>query len=329
MKPHSHNIEISRLSRHPSPAWRGFSLLELMVAFVILTIVLTLTVEILLQTTNTTRVSEKQMDTSAAARIALEALGKDIGSAMLGSGATMLFSSGGNSADPSIGFLTTGRARFTGTARIAANLRGCVVAYKMRDFVVPVSGKNQTLRVLGRADGRLAYWEKDSTEKTDFDLAQIFRADALPADLKPTTSSGDENTVSWVPMDTGILRFHISFLLDDGMIVHGPPRHLEFGTLPGGTPLDTGSAIPVAFSAANSADANKRYVRALVVSLAVLDTKTRDLAFKTNILDKLQDTLGSPPVGKIAADYWDGKLIDLPPITRQPIRFYKRTYFIN
>ena len=319
----------SRQSGPFGPAWRGFTLLELLVAFVILTIVLTLTMEILIQTTNTTRVSDQQMETSAAARIALEALGKDIGSAMLGGGATMLFSSGGNNADPSLGFLTTGRARFTANARVAGNLRGSVVAYKMRDFELPVSGKNQTIRVLGRADGRLAYWEKDSTEKTDFDLGQIFRATALPADLSSATGGGDENTVSWTPLGTGVLRFDVGFLLDDGTITQTPPHHLDFGTFPGGSPLNTGSAIPVAFAAANSADVNKRYVKALIVSLAVLDAKTRDLAFKTQILDELRGVLGNPPAGRIAADFWNGKLTDLSPVTRKSIRFYKRTYFIN
>lgn len=301
----------------------AFSLIELLVAMAILAIVSVLTLEILRQTSQAAEKSTALLETSYDARVVLDRLKRDISAAMLGPGSCMLFgTSSGNSA---LGFLAQSRARFTPNADVAENLRGSAVGYKMRDFPGP---NGSIVNMLARGDGRLTYWEKNPTERAASNPAEFFGVSGLPNALQ-SSAGADAALLEWTQSGMGIVRFHTSFLLNDGTIVQTPPIHKDFGQPQGGSSLDTGAFQPVAFSAAVSGDAEQRFVKAIIVSLAVLDDKSLAQAQQVGHLADLMQSLGSPPDGDTAMNLWNQKLEDLPQPLRSSMRFFERTIPIN
>jgi len=300
---------------------------EVLVSLSVLVVVVVLTTQMLSATSRATKSSDQQMESSAAARIIFQSIGRDLNAALLNGGATILFYNDTSAQSSAIGFLSQARARFTSVATVANNLRGSIVGYRMRDFSIPVAGVSRNLSLLARGDGRLTYSEANAGERANFDFAKIFESTGLPNDL--SSAASDQNVLQWEIAGGSVLRFHVSFLLDDGNIVQTPPRYLEFGQPEGGSPLNTAPCVPIAFSTATSSDPAKRYVKGIIVSLAVLDGQTRDRAVQANVLGEMQTKLGTPPNGRTALDFWNENLTSLNAITKRSVRFYERTFPIN
>jgi len=311
------------------PPWQlsqralGFTIIELLVSVAILALLATLTLEILSQTTRATQKSTAQLETSSDARVVLDRINQDISAAIVGPSASILYGSSGSNS--TLGFLSQTRARLTTDTALAENLRGSAIGYKVRSFSSPGGG---SVNLLGRGDGRLTFWKEDASQRARYNLADFFQASGLPAALASSAGS-DDTLLEWTPSGVGVVRFHVSFLLNDGTIVQTPPGYKDFGRPQGGSSLDTGACIPIAFSPLVSDDASQRFVKALIVSLAVLDDQARMRAEKGNILSALTGTLANPADGQTAVQFWSSKLPDLPDSLRQSVRFFEKTISIN
>jgi hypothetical protein len=127
-----------------------------------------------------------------------------------------------------------------------------------------------------------------------------------------------------------VVRFHISFVLDDGTIVQDPPVYTmvspDLGTQTtflNGKTLDAGR-VAVAFSSEN-APPSGRYVKSLIVAVACVDPVALTKASSAQ-LGEVQTTLGTPANGQTPLALWQSNLgsISFPPL-RQSLRFYQRT----
>ena len=162
----------------------------------------------------------------------------------------------------------------------------------------------------------------------------------LPNDLTLVPPSNDQRVVNWQIIGNAIFRLHISFVLNDGRIVQTPPAYRNFYSNGG---MGTTGCIPIAFSRETSNDIAQAYVKGIIVGVAVLDEKTRNLAYKTD--NAFWTTVGtkiSRPTadGETPVQFWSRKLATLisnnppdpmylfPPI-RQNLRFYQRFYNVD
>ncbi len=141
-------------------------------------------------------------------------------------------------------------------------------------------------------------------------------------------------------MANTIFRMHISFVLNDGRIVQTPPTYRNFYSNGG---MGGTGCIPIAFSKETSSDLTQAYVKGIIVGLAALDEKTRNLAYKTdnNFWTTVGTKISRPTAdGETPVQYWSQKLTTLisdnpadptylfPPI-RENLRFYQRLYNVN
>jgi hypothetical protein len=143
---------------------------------------------------------------------------------------------------------------------------------------------------------------------------------------------GGTRIFQWQVLGSGIIRFHISFLLNDGKVVQSPPtyRTPTDDVFPKG--VSTGSCQFIPFRAEDSVSGN--YVVGLVASVAVLDTRTRDVAFKSD--STFPGKFERPPVSGVGNDttalsMWNGKLLTatVSKPVRANIRFYERMYTVR
>ena len=157
--------------------------------------------------------------------------------------------------------------------------------------------------------------------------------------IMENASNGLENGSStffkWQVLGTGIIRFHISFLLNTGRIVQTPPDYKTTDNIfPEG--VDTGYCKFIPFRAEDSNDANRDYVVGLIASIAVLDTRTRDQAFKSDTTGTFPGKFERPPASgtsseKTALSVWNEKLLtaNISKPVRANIRFYERMYTVR
>jgi hypothetical protein len=276
--------------------------------------------------TDTTAGAEKQMDTTSQARAFLDRFGADLNTMMDEGGLTALYygdtsNAAGNSA---IGFVCRSRPRVA-----SADSRGVVVGYRIND-TTDLSG---SYPMISRGDAELRYSfdpsmpsMKSILENASNDLEEG-SSDLFQLGVQPT----------WQVLGTGIIRFHISFLLNTGRIVQTPPDYKTTDNIfPKGVyidPIDHSKFIP--FRAEDSNDANRDYVVGLIASIAVLDTRTRDQAFKsdTTSIVKFPGKFERPAAGsdKTALSVWNDKLLtaDISKPVRANIRFYERMYTVR
>src|SRR6267143_38073 len=323
----------------------GFTLFELLMSISVVVLLLVCVVELLNGTTATITASNKKLDTASLARIALDRFGNDFSGAVLSGGATALYysetSTSGNSA---IAFATSSRARgpTTQTNPWTTDTRAAFIGYRVRPVTQYVGGTtNASVPCLNRGDGRFTLSTSDiSANKASFNLWDVFGTGnaRIPNDLTVAPSSNDQRVLDWQIIANSIFRLHISFILDDGSIVQTPPSYRNFFVN-----TSTGTCVAIAFSSFNSADANSRYVKALIVGVAVLDEKTRNLVY--NIDNTFWTTIGGKILrptanGETPAENWNQKLATLtsnnqgdsnylfPPV-RQNIGFYQRLYSVH
>jgi type II secretory pathway pseudopilin PulG len=318
----------------------GFTLVELLVAIGVVTLLLVLFLQLLSATTTTITRSNKQLDASSFARIALDRFGNDWSGAILTNGATALYyTSPGSSGNSALAFVTASRARGPTSSATGwtTDTRSAYVGYKVTPFSqsVPGSSTQQPLPSLGRADGRFTFSTQAIGSKATYNLWDLFGTgnNRIPWDLSnvpPTTGARtDEACMNWQLLVNGVFRLHISFVLDDGSVVQTPPGYRNF-FVNGGS---SAPCTPIAFSSTFSADPNRRYVKGIIVGLAVLDEKTRNLAYLSdnNFVSTINGQILRPTLdGETPELTWNRNLasVTFQP-ARQNLRFFQRFFAVN
>lgn len=306
---------MNRIVRKVSP---GFSLIEVLTAAAVLTLLLVFTVLILGNTNAAIRTSQSRMDAAAQARAALDRFEVDFLGAMLTHGSTAICTTATAGAPASVGFVCRGRAReaATGSPAWRQDLRGSIVGYRMED------------RLLWRGDGRFTFEVNDVNEHASGDSSIVF------TNMAAALASGG-GFLNWNPLGDGVVRFHVSYQLDNGDIVQTPPEYRMSSPQTGhattflnGTDISPCKAI--AFIPQNAPDTGAlagRHVSALIVAVAALDrTGLMQSADHLNQLDALGTPgQGGSPESDTPLVLWEGNLdaVTFPPL-RQNLRFYQR-----
>ena len=284
----------------------AFSLIELLVAMAVMAMILVGTLQVITNTSKAIKIADSQREAGSAARVALDRLAADFSTAMLTGGATAIFYN--DSKNSQLGFLCLSRTRAGGSA----TPRAAIIAYGVLPTTEKISGQSVIYDGLQRGDSESTYAGQ---------LVTIFSG--LPSTTNPPKAN-------WEPLGSGVVRFHISFVLDDGTIVQDPPVYTmvspDLGTQTtflNGKTLDAGR-VAVAFSSEN-APPSGRYVKSLIVAVACVDPVALIKASSAQ-LGEVQTTLGTPANGQTPLALWQSNLgsISFPPL-RQSLRFYQRT----
>ncbi len=312
------NVGINRRDRAPL---LGFTLIELTVAIAITAILLVLTVQILGQATLAIRAADAQSSASSEVRSALDRFAADFSTAMLSGGATAIFhdeKSRSNELGSQLAFLSLSRARENGTTTPP---RGAIIGYAILPTEFRAFGQTLAYPTLHRGDGRI-----------DFDGSNSLLPSLFTAISQPPPSNAIWN--AWEPVGTGILRFHVSFLLDDGSVVQTPPKYSmvsaqsqqPIGFLNNASLAADRTAI--AFSKNHAATSNPhqgRYVVALVVAAVGVDEGVLAKA-RSGDIEQAITALGSPADGELPLTKWQSKVTDIGFLPlRQDIRLFQRT----
>jgi prepilin-type N-terminal cleavage/methylation domain-containing protein len=291
----------------PRKLQRGFTLIELLAAMILFSMIIGMTAWAVIGATDTTAGAEKQMDTTMQARAFLDRFGADLNNMMDEGGLTALYYSNASDAagNSAIGFVCRSRPRVA-----SADSRGAVVGYRIND----TSDLSGSYPMISRGDAELRYSAsmKSILENASNDLLD-----------------GGTRIFQWQVLGTGIIRFHISFLLNDGKVVQTPPtyRTPTDDVFPKG--VSTGSFQFIPFRAEDSVSGN--YVVGLVASVAVLDTRTRDVAFKSDSTFPSKFERPAASSDKTALSAWNEKLLtaNISKPVRANIRFYERMYTVR
>ena len=289
---------------------RGLTLMEVMASTAVLALLLSITVQITTQTDTAIRASERHMKVAVEARTALDRFEADFSTAMLTAGATALVLDGSND-NSAIRFISLSRARKTAET---LQPRGAIIGYGINGPEMGLGALDLPEGAFVRGDGRARFSGQNSS------FADVF---ANLSDMPPPA-------MNWESLGDGLLRFHISYVLDNGDIVQTPP---EYSMISAQTEqpvsflngLNTAGWTAVAFAKEN-APASGRYVVALKVAIAGASPDVIEQARKANKLDSVLTALGTPGLGETALKVWESNLtnIDFLPL-RQGVRFYQRT----
>lgn len=294
----------------PKKFQRGFTLVELLASMVLFSMIIGLTAWAVIGATDTTSGAEKRMDTASQARAFFDRFGADFTTMITEGGITAFYDEGGGSGGNSaIGFICQSRPRATSGDR-----RGVVVAYRINN-TEDIDGQDYPMA--SRGDGSLLYADPIGSiiEKASGDL-----------------SDGGNDILNWQVLGTGIIRLHISFLLNNGKTVQTPPSYKmpTDQVFPKGVSIASSCKL-IPIRAEDSVDGT--YVVGMTLGIAVLDTRTRNLAFKST--PSFADQFSRPLVdGDTPIAVWNKKLETLgdsqisKPV-RANIRFYERMYTVR
>ena len=306
----------------------GFSLVELLAAMSLTSLLLVLTTQILTQTSGAIRVANTLRDNGAQGRTVLDRLVADLSTAMLTGGATVVFNdeTATNEKGSQIGFLCLSRTRLPEDAPPpGAPPRASIVAYSVRPTTETVSGQSITYGCVHRADAESLFSGGSFPTLSSAFSGPGPQFPGLPSAAHPAKSE---------PAASGIVRFHISFVLDNGSIVQVPPAYTMVSptsdsptTFLNGKSLPAGR-VPISFFPENAPVGGPmvgRYVKSLVVAVACLEPSVLVKA-STAQLGELHTVLGRPGDGETPLAKWQAeqkKLTFLPML--QSIRLYQRT----
>ena len=293
------------------PLAKGFTLLEILAATVVATILLTVSLQILGGSSETVKAADKKRNAQTHLRTALDRFAADFSTAMLTGGTTAIWREGQDGSE--LTFLSRSRPALPTSAGSSDPPRGAAIGYALLNHQETSGGSSYP--ELKRGDAPVAF---------DSDLTEVF---------KKIPDTNDSIWNGWEPLGTGIVRFHISFLLDDGTITQAPPAYSMISPQTGndvsfqnGLTLPSG-AVAIAFSERNKprAATNARHVKALIVAAAAVDRDVLNQTLRANKLDEI-NSLGEPGPGETSLEVWEKNLtrIDFAPLL-QNIRFQQRT----
>jgi hypothetical protein len=287
----NHFTPFNRSARRPCSRTRAFTLVELLVSISVLVLLVGMVSQMMSMTGRIINASGKQLDLESQSRIVLDRIGNNISNMVMAQGVapiviknTMDLPSG--TSNDGFALLTNARPRDRSSAGVATkDIRMAIMGYRVNYTAdALLGGKNSP--ELNWGDGTIT-WPTQNATQVKSDLVNATTAVVL--DLQ--SAGSNQKMIDLQPIGAGIFRFELCFLLDDGTVVLDPPRDSNFAVpLPGATGTNT---FAVAISKATSGDANKRFVKAFIVGIAGLDSKT--LAQLTETQRKaLPDTLSDP-----------------------------------
>jgi hypothetical protein len=304
---------------------------ELLVAMTIFLLLVALLGQIISYANLALTSSMRQVECASQARIVFDRLALDLSARVKEGGATIIVNKLPNASD-GICFLAYARTSNQISTTPANDTRLGVFGFAEELQTDPTLNASAPMLVWG--NGALT-WSSQSGSQSEVDNQPIRALQRAVGDL-PTTyaSSAGSNMLDWVPIGTDILRFEISFLLNNGTVVAVPPTNTSNSAY---TAM-TAPLYPLALSASTSSDTtNHTYVTALIVGVAVLDLQTRKLLVSNNGFQTLNSHLPdvSNTVGQqTPLQVWDperaawitGNILSKP--VAQAIRFYQQTIFL-
>ena len=286
----NHFTPFNRSSRRPRSQTRAFTLVELLVSISVLVLLVGMVSQMMSMTGRIINASGKQLDLEAQSRIVLDRIGNNISNMVMAQGVapiviknTMDLPSG--TSNDGFALLTNARPRDRSPTVATKDIRMAIMGFRVNYTADALLGGKSSPE-LNWGDGTIT-WPTQNAIQVKSDLVNA--TTAVVKDLQ--TAGGTQQMIHLQPIGPGIFRFEICFLLDDGTVVLDPPRDSNYAVpLPGATGTNT---FAVAISKATSSDANKRFVKAFIVGIAGLDSKT--LAQLTEDQRKaLPDTLSDP-----------------------------------
>ena len=324
---------------------RAFTLVEVMVSMTVLVLLIVLIAQILSQASATITRSTKQMDVASQAGTALDRIGSTLGSIKIAQGVVpVVYKNTPNETGKKSGitndgfaFLSNGRTRNRASVT-APFIRMSMMGYRVTSEKESLMN-NAEVPMLSWGDGTISF----STASGNVQTSSQAKSSLMTAiqTVAKDLETGNQNMVNFQTLGSGIFRFEVCFLLDDGTVVSTPPRDVNF---PAATnPTLTGDAYAVAVSSETSADVNKRYVKAFIVGLAGLDLRSRELVGTNGVnLYKLSEDFPDPAtINQTPLQAWDftsdttaakalrSKISNYPPPILQNLRVYQRYFYLN
>jgi len=324
---------------------KGFTLVELLVAMTLLVLLIALVAQITSHVDSTITTTTKQIDITSQAGTALDRVGSNLGSMITARGVAPVVykntpDAGGNSGinNDGIAFVSNARPRSrSSVSTVPANfIRLAMIGYRV-SARGDTALNNTSVPMLDWGDGTISFSTSTGLVQ-DASQAKSSLPTAIAA-AGGDLSSGSQTMINFQAISAGIIRFELCFLLDDGTVVSTPPRDINF---PAATfPTLTGNSYAVALSSLVSADANKRYVKAVIVGMAGLDSQTRQLVGTAGSdLYKLAEDLPDPvSTNQTPLQAWDftsdttaakalrSKLGSYPRPVVQNLRLYQRYFY--
>ena len=322
------------------PRARAFTILELLVAMSVLVVIIAIMSQVMAMTGQAINAAKKQLDLETQSRIILDRIGRDLSNMVVTPGVTpLVINNTGDSASGSnndgLAVITIGRPRDrssltdSAVSVLSSDVRMAVMGYRVISAPDPRSPQGNVPTV-NRGDGTIT-WPANGIVRDDIqaksDLGKAMTAAA--ADL----STAGTSMLAFEPMGQGIFRLEICYLLDDGTVVSTPPRDVNF-------PSQAGNTYALALSKATSADSDKRFVKALIVAIAGIDSKTEGLLNAAQ-LTSLANVLPNPANGQTPLQAWDftspeatdllSKLAapNFPHPVLSSLRAYQRYYYLQ
>jgi len=280
-------------------AWRragGFTLLELLTAITVLTLMLLLVVNMTGSVNDVVSHQKKQMDSIGSARAALDTLNADLNSLVTLGGTTLLFKPGDATVSDELRFLTNTRS-----ANGVARPRMMLVKYRIEthhDHALEVDHP-----VFVRGVTALSWPANSAASVPDYDFATTL-----------ANATIDENSVA----SSAMFRLEIVWLRKDGEVSRDPR-----GTSPSGS-ADAPTSQGYYWI-------NLKEVAGFVVSVVAMDGGSMRRVAEAEEIDQLRESFGSLKLtdeGILPADEWSKAMATVAPeYARKDLRILSRTYF--
>jgi type II secretion system protein J len=288
---------------------RGFTLVELLVATAVLTLLILLVAQLLSSATAVTTLGEKRMDADAQARAVLDRMAIDFSRMVKRPDVDYYLKT---SANPQTGE-AAGRGQNDQIA-FYSEVPGYYPSDTFQSTVSLVSYRINTSNARLERMGKGLLWNGASSGA----VSMVY----LPLTIKETwvAATDQSSDVDYEVMGPQVFRFEYGYLLKGGTPADGTP----LPAVTSDTPWDT------RFEVQHSTVEGLRDVAAIIVYIAVIDPKSRVLisdAGLASLADNLSDFSAGQYSGELESDWQatiNGSAFPRPAISS--IRIYRRTY---